>query len=59
MKVKSIVNKLDSQQVADNKTHIDARINYWLLHNMDVMKQMSIIEPVCWYEVDTPGIRNE
>ena len=45
-----------SQQVSEIN-YSSKRLNYWLLKNMEVMNQISINEPVCWREVDTPGIK--
>ena len=55
--MKEKINFADSgiQQVS-KIDHSSKRLNYWLLKNMEVMNQISINEPVCWREVDTPGI---
>ena len=55
--MKEKINFADSgiQQVTEID-HSSKRLNYWLLKNMEVMKQIAINEPVCWREVDTPGV---
>ena len=53
MKTKS--ENAEIQHVAGNKC--SNKLNYWALKNMEVMNQISINEPVCWREVDTPGIK--
>ena len=55
--MKEKINFADSgiQQVSEID-HSSKRLNYWLLKNMEVMNQIPINEPVCWREVDTPGI---
>ena len=32
-----------------------AKLNAWLLQNIQIMQELTEKEPVCWREVDTPG----
>ena len=55
MKTNVNLKNSEMQSVAESKNH-SKKLNYWVLRNLEVMNQMSINEPVCWREVDTPGI---
>ena len=55
MKTNVNLKNAEMQSVAESKNH-SKKLNYWVLRNLEVMNQMSINEPVCWREVDTPGI---
>jgi hypothetical protein len=56
--MKDINNLTNSEvQLASENNLRSKKLNYWILKNSEVMNQISINEPVCWREVDTPGIR--
>ena len=40
--------------------HLDSsKLNSWLMQNIQIMQELTIIEPANWREVDTPGWFNK
>lgn len=33
----------------------EAKLDSWLLENINIMEELSVFEPTSWREVDTPG----
>lgn len=52
------MNKFDSTTMEPEVLDVEleeANLNSWLLENINIMEELSIIEPTSWREVDTPG----
>lgn len=44
------------QEVSISKVEIDTRrLDSWLIENLRVMEELTLLEPSCWVEVDTGG----
>lgn len=37
------------------ETVSERELDYWLLKNTNLMEKLTIEEPSCWFELDTPG----
>lgn len=43
-------------EVETPRIEIDTkRLDSWLIENLRVMEELTLMEPICWREVDTPG----
>ena len=31
------------------------KLDSWLIENLRIMEELTLLEPICWREVDTPG----
>lgn len=55
MNPRTQTNCQSSPTIVGQKTNKQKKLNAWLLMNQAIMRDLTVKEPVCWSEVDTPG----